>query len=234
MAQLQCLQSVKSRRRVASHISVEACASATSPHFGRRKTQSKNKLYEIDIIEEKGSQVKVHYTGYGNEYDEWKEKSEIVYSKPSFPPDDPNQPISPLTELACAIKKKLVTSRSEDPDVRIQISCDPASFKSIQDRSVTKCHGRYGIANYHDLDDLLGERWYYRIANPIGDFSYIIIETLNFHLHTSRPILDYEVETSTNGSLTFNPVYIEQTSSIVCSFVRGDGNRKKLEEFMKL
>ena len=149
MAQLQCLQSVKNRTRVESHKSVEACASADSTRLGRRQTQNNSKLYEIEIIERKGSQVKVHYTDYGSEYDEWKEESEVVYSKPSFPLDE-HQSISPLTELACAIKKKLLPSRSEDPDVRIQISCDVASFKLIHDRGIRNCRGRYCIANYHD------------------------------------------------------------------------------------
>ena len=212
----------KNRRRVASHISIEACASADCARLGRRQTESKNKFYEIEIIEKRGSQVKVHYIGYGSEYDEWKEESEVVYSKSSFPLDDENQSISPLTELTCAMKKKLLPSRSEDPDVRIQISCDVASLKLIQERGImrTNCHGRYGISNYHDLDDIFGERWYYRIANHTGDFSYVVVQ---FHLCKSRPILDYEVETGTDGALRFNPVFIEQSSSIVLSFVPGDG-----------
>ena len=81
---------------------------------------------------------------------------------------------------------------------------------------------------------MLGERWYYRITNPCGDFSYVILKTLNFHLCKSRPILDYEVESSTDGTLSFNPVYIEQSLSIVLSFVRGDGNRKRLDELLTI
>ena len=66
MSQLQCLESVKKRRRVASWKSVESCATDPLPRIGRKQSESSTKLYEIEVLEEKGSQVKVHYTGYGS------------------------------------------------------------------------------------------------------------------------------------------------------------------------
>ena len=120
---LQCIDAIKKRSRTPSSRNIEA--TVVSPLLQdtreRRERESKNKLYSIEIVEE-GAFVKVHYRGYESKYDEWKRKEEVVLMKPSF---SVNTEIewSPITELACSIKKCLLPSQSEDPDVRIQISC---------------------------------------------------------------------------------------------------------------
>ena len=38
----------------------------------------------------------------------------------------------------------------------------------------------------------------------------------------SRPLLEYEVEKKDDGTLSLSPVCIEQGSSVVFTFVRGD------------
>ena len=82
----------------------------SSQHDGGNPTikRNKNQLYEIEIVAEEGLKVKVHYCGYSEEYDEWKLKSEIQYIKPQF--NEVEQDFSPLTELARAIKRKLLPS----------------------------------------------------------------------------------------------------------------------------
>ena len=234
-ATLQCIDAIKNRSRAGSAKSAEAAASTISPsHFRPQKRVSKNKLYDIEVVEENGSQVKVHYCGYGPEYDEWKPRSEVVYTKPSFSPS--NQQYSPITDLACAIKKHLQPSRSEDPEVRIQVPCDDESFQALREVGVIRSEGRgaekYGINDYHDLDEILGENWYLRIVNSAGDFSYAILATISFHLSKARPILEYEVVKKTDNTLDFLPTYIEQSNSLVFKFVRGDGNKKKLMDFI--
>ena len=47
-----------------------------------------------------------------------------------------------------------------------------------------------------------------------------------------QPILDYEVLRKEDGTLTFDPVYIEQPHAMVFSFVRGDGNKSKVADFI--
>ena len=47
----------------------------TTLRLPRRKAESKNKLYNIEIVDEKGGEVKVDYVGYGSEYDEWKPRT---------------------------------------------------------------------------------------------------------------------------------------------------------------
>ncbi len=45
------------------------------------KTQTKDDLYDVEVVDEDQSsgRVKVHYVGYGEECDEWKEQSDVVY-----------------------------------------------------------------------------------------------------------------------------------------------------------
>ena len=87
-------------------------------------------------------------------------------------------------------------------------------------------------SRYSDLDKLLREKWRFRVTNPIGNFSYVILETVSFHLTMRQPLLDYEVLRKEDGTLTFDPVYIEQPHAMVFSFVRGDGNKSKLADFI--
>lgn len=45
----------------------------------------------------------MHYRGYSSDFDEWKEKTEVVLNKPKF--ETTEREWSSVTELACAIKK---------------------------------------------------------------------------------------------------------------------------------
>ena len=78
--------------------------------------------------------MKVHYVGYGSEY-EWKSRTEIVHTKPDFGSVCNEQEYSPLTELACCIKKRLQPSQTDDRDVRIQVSLDAATFQVLKDEN---------------------------------------------------------------------------------------------------
>lgn len=233
---LQCIDVVKKRPRVPSAKSLEAIAIDPS-HFRLKKRgkESTKKLYNIEIVEEDGARVKVHYCGYGSQYDEWKPKEEVVLMIPQYY-EGGELEWSPVTELACCIKKRLLPSRSEDPDIRIQIPCDHASFRMLQRKAVpvgrcTRGRENYTINAYSDLDDLLGKNWHIRVVNPIGDFSYTILSTIRFYLTKGRPILDYEVQQK-DGVLDFVPAYIEQSNSLIFTCVRGDGNKKDLANFI--
>ena len=51
-------------------------------HGGRMETSSsgnRNRLYDIEVLEEEEYRIKIHYIGYGSRYDEWIRKSELCY-----------------------------------------------------------------------------------------------------------------------------------------------------------
>ena len=49
-----------------------------------RAIKKKDKLYDLEVIEEDEytGRVKVHYIDYGAEHDEWRDKTDIVITKP--------------------------------------------------------------------------------------------------------------------------------------------------------
>ncbi len=48
------------------------------------------KDYALEVLEEDttNGRVKVHYTGYGSEHDEWRDKNDVVVMEPSKPGKD--------------------------------------------------------------------------------------------------------------------------------------------------
>ena len=222
MAELQCLESIKKRtRRPTSHLYAE-------PHTQKQSTASRRKnLYDVEVIEEDGAKVKIHYIGYSTKYDEWKSRDEVILKKPRMATD-----FHPLTELACQIKKRLLPSRHQDPSIRIQVPGTREAFTQLAAASIPKEGDKYTISSYADLEPILGEKWFLRIANKNRDFSYVILSTVEHHLTTPRSLLEYEPVRAEDGTISFEPVYLEQCYSIVFTFVRGDGNRKQLSDFL--
>ena len=135
MSDLQCIERVKNRTRAPSTESIEA--SLSNIQLPRpKKTESKNRLYDIQVVAESGAQVKVHYIGYDSKYDEWKPRLEVVHTKPDFGTQE--VAYSPLTEIACCIKRRLLPSHSDDPDIRIQVPLGMAEFNELQDKGIPR------------------------------------------------------------------------------------------------
>jgi len=44
----------------------------------KRSCTKKDKLYAVTIVGRQGTKLKVHYVGYGSQYDEWRDKADIV------------------------------------------------------------------------------------------------------------------------------------------------------------
>lgn len=99
MAHLQCISAIKNCSRMPTAKSLSAIA---NQDFAAPKKQKDNKLYNIEIVDEDGPNVKVHYVGYDEKYDEWKPRSQVVMKKPVGDRTD----YSPFVELVSCIKKK--------------------------------------------------------------------------------------------------------------------------------
>ena len=88
-----------------------------------RCSQPKNKLYPIEVVKKEGNRVKIHYVGYSDYHDEWRDTTDIVPLVPR--PGDVRQmeykPFDPHAELLFQIKQALDSSTRKDPDVRIEI-----------------------------------------------------------------------------------------------------------------
>lgn len=63
---------------------------ADTPLPRARTARKDDALYELEVLEEDSTngKVKVHYTGYGPEHDEWRDINDIVVMEPSQPGKD--------------------------------------------------------------------------------------------------------------------------------------------------
>ena len=90
----------------------------------------------------------------------------------------------------------------------------------------------YTISHYNDLDELLGNQWHMRVLNINGAFSYAILSTVSFHLTRGRPLSEYEVVRNEDGTYKFQEVFLEQNSYLALNFVRGDGTKSDLNNYI--
>ena len=153
MTDLMCFTAVKNRKRTQSAQARQASEITIAiPQASKKSNKKADKLYHIEVVEEEEGKVKVHYTGYSSDFDEWKLKKDIVSSRPDF---DGTGAYSSLTELACRIKKALYPGRKTDPDVQIEVPIDLSSFKELQDRGkalrLRRKSNVFTITNYSDL-----------------------------------------------------------------------------------
>ena len=163
------------------------------------KVVSKDKLYPIEVVEIDGSQARIHYIGYDNSTDEWRDLAELT-TLPLTPRakdnnstnvhDRPIQPYGLYNELRIKIKQALVCRTGKvSPSVNIDMGFDYLLFKGgLQAVGIAKqnTHGnylRYKLKCYKDLDPLLGQNWHYRGANENGDYAYVILNSIEYYIH---------------------------------------------------
>ena len=206
-----------------------------------KRTSSKSKLYPISVVERDGSRVKIHYVGYSDSYDEWREVSDIV--SPSPEPSSPSgssqttqpiqQPYSLYKELSIKIKQLLTSGRKQSPSVRISMGFDYLLFMGgLQVAGVTKRsvqgNTRYRIQAYSDLDFLLGKNWHYRGINKHGDYAYIDLDSIEYHLSKRPNVVEYMPPQSSNDTIT--AAHTDAGYLLTFSFVRRYGNASTFGE----
>jgi len=239
---LNCLNSIKTRKRQPSQRVRDLAEEREVDKHCSGTKKKRNGLYPIKVLEERDrGEVKIHYLGYGHVHDEWIRKSQIQY----LPADSPrvtSKSSQFFTTLACEIKRNLLVDRHEDPKVRIQIPFDSTDFGILKSKGVAvngqvKGQKIYGILNYCDLDQLLGEQWYLRVCNINGDFSYALLDTIKFHVMKPRAILEFrpdvtvcspQLAVNTEIQVQFTPLFIQPPLVVVFQFVKKDGNKKQL------
>ena len=206
-----------------------------------RKTSTKDKLYHIEVVEIDGSRARIHYVGYNDSDDEWRNLSELI----TIPPtprsvnnrnlsvyDTPIPPYNLYKELRIKIKQGLICRTGKvSPSVVIDMGFDYLLFKGgLQAIGVTKqnTHGtniRYKLRCYKDLDPLLGQNWHYRGANETGDYAFVILNTVEYYIHKRRNIIEYHPSQSVDTQS--NPTLHTEDSGYALKFcfIRGYGNR---------
>ena len=194
-----------------------------------RKSSSEDRLYPIEVVETVGSRARIHYIGYDNSSDEWRELTELVEVSPTTNIRPTITPYSLYNELKIKIKQSLVCGRKQSPLVVIDMGFDYLLFKGgLQTAGTIKKTVRgnqvYHLKSYQELDPLLGENWHYRGINKNGDYAFVVLNTIEYYIHKRRKITEYHPSKSgDNVPVTQTPV---QDAGYVLKFrfVRGYGN----------
>lgn len=185
----------------------------------------KDRLYDVTVLEEDGDKVKIHYNGYGEEFDEWRQRNEIQ-DLTTQTPMEMYRPFELHRELAMQIKLSLNSKNRRDPDVRIEVPFDKMLFEGGLKQSghyLGRSHGHdvYGIDKYSDLSHLMGATdWYIRGLNERLNFCYANKNTVQYYLHRRQPIEHF----TPTGKQVLDMKYI-----LVFKFVRMDGVKSDWE-----
>ena len=204
------------------------CSTKTHPKVSRRCVERSDSLYPVTVVEDDGSRYKVHYVGYGDSYDEWKDYGDVEELENCDVIDGVPTPFSLYGELANRIKASLRSGRKESTVVRIEMSFDHIAFDgglglSGIKKSVMRGSQRYTISHYKDLNRLLGVDWHVRGINENGDFCFVMLNTLVYYLYHRRSLIEY-VATSVGNA---TKVKRDCGYALVFSFVRGDGTPER-------
>ena len=199
---------------------------------GGRASRQTDRLYPVEVVETDGSKVKIHYVGYADKYDEWREAEEVESPDTSVCEQRSEEaerysPFDPHRELAIQIKASLNCGNRKNVDVRLDMPFDRLLFngglkqKAVHLRS-SRGHNIYGIKHYSDLDGLLGKGWYMRALNPRLDFCYVNRETVQFYLHERKPLVEYDADGKKK--------LMNCGTSLVFRFIRMDAVQRQWQE----
>ena len=133
------------------------------------------------------------------------------YSPPPPTPFPPTVPFYLHRQQANQIKMALHSSQRSDRNVRIELAYDYLFVGGLKQagkllKRLYHGHDIYGIKKYHDLDPILGPRWHVRVLNKQMDFCYVILGTVQFHLHCQQSIPDFQPDQDPQDGLC-NYVY---------------------------
>ena len=199
----------------------------------KEKKESRDKLYEVEIVERDqiNKRIKLHYVGYGKNFDEWHTESpdELCpvskISKITIPSSsnlDERKQIF-LEDIKIKIQKHLVQHRSTDPLCKFEVDGSKDVFDVILEACELKHHNRsfYSPTTLKHLENLLGSRWFLRIENQKGDFCYIREGTFKLWVFQPKGLTSYQ---------KYGEKYIEhiqeQRPVLKVSFVRTRGNKR--------
>ncbi|PIK54532.1 hypothetical protein BSL78_08550 [Apostichopus japonicus] len=157
---------------------------------------STKKLFKIEVLDTRligsAKEVKVHYTGWSKEYDEWRCEKDIL--------DTPSSAIDGDTHdffqfhLLSAVNERLSCCRKIDSEVTLTIPVPREVFTDFVERiglrsSSQKGHTIYRFQSVACAKECFIKGWWYRIVNEAGDFCSIELETFQIWL-TERPCLE--------------------------------------------
>ena len=191
----------------------------------RAATVKAEKLYPVEVVDRDGTRLRIHYVGYDDRYDEWREAEEVETIDTDCEESEAELylPYDPHRELAYQIKAALDSRHRKDPDTRIDMPFDKLLFDGgLKQRGVhlRRSHGHdvYGLKQYSDLDYLLGKGWHMRALNERLDFCYANLRTVQYYIHERKALLEF----TPSGEKKF----VHGGTTLVFRFIRMDGVKR--------
>ncbi|KAJ8031260.1 hypothetical protein HOLleu_27936 [Holothuria leucospilota] len=217
------------------HLASKELKEATR-RVARKEKWNPNTPFEIEVLEEIADQSRIHYKGYSSKWDRWVPTNELIISQPAKGPQhliSANIRLELLrNSLGEAIKDRLISSKTDAPDVKFFIDCDEDLFPSLPfiKEEYVKRSGTF--KNYLVPDGImsrfLGKGWNYRIHNHRREFTQVVKDSFLACLTRKRSCKEFVM--LENGRL------VEQITprgtQLACSFVRNDGNSLNFKDFL--
>ena len=188
-------------------------------------------MYPIEVVEHDGSRVRIHYVGYDESSDEWRDSSDIIQPRTPLTMATESNSIQPIqqyslyNELRIKIKQALVCGRKQSPSVVINMGFDLLLFNGGLEaagkaKRVVCGNQHYKLASYDDLDKLLGPNWHYRGINENCDYAFAILDSIEYYIHRRKQITEYYPSKESAPVLC----KLDTGYSLRFNFVRGYGN----------
>ena len=209
---------------------------ALKPELEKIKKYGKNELFETEVVENDnlGKRIKIHYTGYGKQYDTWVKDNQgcplvmvnnyFIPGLDSFP--DRNEIL--FENIAEKVQGSLSGDRLKDPHCRLEIDGEEDVFDNFLKMYNKEENGRYFPESYNDLNNVLGSKWDERIYNKLGDFAFVVPDTLKFHVRSRKPATRFIYQ----GGAFVDSVK-KRKPVLIATFVIRSANRKTYENRLK-
>ena len=198
-------------------------------------SQRCEKISPIGIVGKEGSKVKVHYIGYSNKYDEWKDEEEVLDGRGvgHLAKNEANglicKPYSLYEDLSIKIKRALTSRRRASPPLKFTMTFDILLFNGglkLAGKPSKKVLGvqYFKINQYKDQNHLLGKYWHVRGLNSSGDYSFAIKDTIKFAIKRGKPLADYTVHHDGDSEVSAIKSIIDTGHCLIFSFTEVYGN----------
>ena len=193
---------------------------------------STSELFRLEVVDTRinllgSEEVKVHYIGWDDQYDEWRPKSDVV----DTPSESEQTNAFDLLkiDLKVKVKENLHLSRVRDSEITLHFPIQRETFETfihaigaIEDNSKA---GRVLFrATHASVAELLGPDWWYRLVNAAGDFAYLEEDTIQIWLHERRCLEEFVL----TEQKTLEKRLLHRGYLLAFRFVKLTGNRHEL------
>ena len=232
-AAVSCRPIRSSRRGVINYRSIDKVQSVILKDFEKGGNKEKpGQFYKCKVVSKPRNmdgqlKVKVRYVGWGRRYDEWRPLSELTGSadEPELDEEEQDEVVKlELGRIRVKIQESLTGLRRCDTLIKISEPVSEKTWRRISGacrvKKTFKKKSTLHCPRKSRFDKLFGAGWSRRYFNNKGDYSEVLMRTMQLHLMKKKALQCYEKKS--NGS--FVPKPLDRGLYVVIRFVRKDGN----------